>query len=64
MQVPAPSSVAACGDATDTHDDGLLDISDAVYALASLFIVAADPPPASGSTCGEDPTPVTVDCVE
>ena len=44
-----------------TNDDGLVDISDAIYLLTSLFSMGPDPePPFPG--CGGDPTGDGLDC--
>lgn len=58
MGLPEPG----CRDAADANDNGLLDITDALYSLTFLFCCGA-PPPAPGPGCGEDPTPDTLDCV-
>ena len=58
MGLPEPD----CRDAADSNDNGLLDITDAMYSLTFLFCCGA-PPPAPGPGCGEDPTPDTLDCV-
>ncbi|MEM7261400.1 MAG: hypothetical protein AAF488_05370, partial [Planctomycetota bacterium] len=44
-----------CSDACDTNDDGSIDISDAVFVLAALFI-GGDPIPEPATECGADPT--------
>jgi hypothetical protein len=46
---------AACTDADDANDDGLLDLSDAVYLFGYLFL-GGDPPPAPFPAIGRDPT--------
>lgn len=48
-----------CADACDVNDDGNVDVSDAIAALSSLFMGAPWPAP---NTCGEDPTPDSLDC--
>ena len=45
-----------CPDAADTNDDGNVDISDAVTALAFLFTGGAAPPAPGPEACGPDPT--------
>ncbi|HLU46802.1 MAG TPA: dockerin type I repeat-containing protein, partial [Planctomycetota bacterium] len=49
---PSPS----CSDAADTNDDGILDVSDPVYLLFSLFVAGSPPPPAPYPEPGNDPT--------
>ncbi len=47
--------VPPCGDACDAQDDGLFDLSDAVYLLTFLF-QGGPPPPPPFPGCGCDPT--------
>jgi len=56
---PAPP----CPDAEDANDDGSLDLSDAVSLLGYLFLAGEKPPPPFES-CGPDPTPDDLGCVE
>ena len=51
-----------CLSSADTNDDGRVDISDALYALAAQFL--GGPPLPEPSECGEDPTPDAVGCAE
>ena len=44
-----------CDDAADLNDDGMVDISDAIFALSALFVPGSAPVP-EPLTCGEDPT--------
>ncbi|MCA8959875.1 MAG: hypothetical protein KDC38_05155, partial [Planctomycetes bacterium] len=46
----------SCPDACDSNDDGSIDISDAVYSLAYLFVGGPAFPPPFG-VCGPDATP-------
>lgn len=50
-----------CADASDANDDGLVDISDAVYLLSTLF-QDAPLPPDPGLQCGTDPTEDDLGC--
>jgi len=50
-----------CADAADTDDNGRVELTDAV-ALLDFFFRASAPPPAPGTSCGEDPTEDPLDC--
>jgi len=50
-----------CSDACDINDDGMLDISDGIYALGGLFGVGA-PPLAPYPDCGHDETADSLRC--
>jgi hypothetical protein len=50
-----------CRDAADIDDSGVLDITDAIYALSNLF-GGGPPPPAPFPGCGHDPTPSDLGC--
>lgn len=52
-----------CLDAQDTNDDGQVNIADAVYNLSYLF-VGGPAPSAPFPSCGLDPTPDAVSCVD
>ena len=50
-----------CEDAAGVNDDGLIDVSDAVFEL--LALAGAGEPPAPGPlTCGDDSTHDALDC--
>lgn len=49
--------------AQDTNNDGTVDISDAVYQLAFLFI-SGPPLPAPFPDCGADVTTDSLDCLD
>ncbi|MEM7166143.1 MAG: CHRD domain-containing protein [Planctomycetota bacterium] len=59
---PPPAVPLACDDACDCNDDGILNIADAVCMLTGLFGMPAVPPSAPHPSCGEDPTPDSLDC--
>jgi len=48
-----------CADASDANDDGIVDISDAVFTLGCLFLGDACP----ATECGLDPSPDDLGCV-
>jgi len=50
-----------CSDAADAHDDGALDISDAITVLGHLF-GGYGPLSAPFELCGGDPTPDKLSC--
>lgn len=52
----------SCDDSGDANDDGLLNIADAIATLAVLFSPGTPPLPAP-TTCGEDLSPDSLDCV-
>jgi hypothetical protein len=53
----------SCLDPADVNDDGTVDITDPIYLL--LFLFRSDsPPPPPFPTCGEDPTPDLLPCVD
>ncbi|MEM7262994.1 MAG: hypothetical protein AAF488_13460, partial [Planctomycetota bacterium] len=54
-------SASDCWDACDMNDDGVVDLSDAAFALASLFQSAAPLPP-PGLECDVDPTDDSLSC--
>jgi hypothetical protein len=45
-----------CNDAADTNDDGVLDVSDPVFLLFSLFVPGSAAPPQPFPAPGNDPT--------
>ena len=51
-----------CADASDANDDGVLDISDAVFTLGCLFLGTGCPAPPH-EACGLDPSPDDLGCV-
>ncbi len=51
-----------CDDACDFNDDAMLDVADAVTLLDTLFSGGAPLP--GPSTCGDDPTPDSLECVQ
>ncbi|MEM7165378.1 MAG: immunoglobulin domain-containing protein [Planctomycetota bacterium] len=55
--------VGGCIDACDSNDDGLFDISDTIYTVFYQF--TGGPPPTSPfPSCGLDPTPDTLECMQ
>lgn len=56
------STPVGCADSGDVNDDSSSDVSDMVYLLSSLFVPGSPPPPAPSGTCGDDPTPDSLDC--
>ena len=50
-----------CHDAADAHDDGAIDIADAIATLGHLFGGAGDLPEPFGE-CGADPTVDELGC--
>jgi len=51
-----------CQDASDSNDDGELNITDVIYTLEFLFLAGDDIPPPGPDTCGFDPTEDGLDC--
>ena len=51
----------SCENATDSNDDGSINLADAIQVLGYLFN-GSGPLPAPFSTCGDDPTPDTLEC--
>lgn len=47
----------ACDDACDSNNDGVLDVSDAIYTLQYLFDGGSPPPPPGAMECGIDVDP-------
>lgn len=56
--VPVPD----CLDAADIDDGGTIDVADAIALLTHLF--AGGPGPAPPSTCGADPSPDAIPCLD
>ncbi|MEM7230661.1 MAG: hypothetical protein AAF517_00715 [Planctomycetota bacterium] len=54
---PAPT----CDDASDTNDDGLLNVSDVAYFVLWRF-AGGEPPPPPTVSCDEDPTDDALEC--
>jgi hypothetical protein len=47
---------STCPDAADVNDDGILDISDPVYAIFHLYLGGLPPPSPFSLGAGKDPT--------
>ena len=58
----AGPALRECFDASDSNDDGALDIGDAVFTLSFLFSSGTAMPAPGSETCGQDPTPDGLDC--
>lgn len=56
--------VSLCQDAEDANDDGSVNVADAVYLLSALFVPGSPLPPAPGTSCGVDPTPDALGCLQ
>ena len=52
-----------CLKAGDSNDDGSIDVSDPIYTISWLFTDGPEPPPPFLS-CGTDPTPDALDCLD
>jgi hypothetical protein len=46
----------------DANDDGLMDITDAVYSIGYQFLGGPAPPAPTPPLCGLDSTPDALDC--
>jgi hypothetical protein len=55
--------MASCQKTLDVNDDSRLDVSDGIFVFSFLF-TGGKPPPAPLVSCGEDPTPDTLTCVQ
>ena len=53
--------VPPCHDASDSNDDGKINVADAIYTLGFLFGSGPTPLPPF-ETCGEDPTEDSLNC--
>ncbi len=56
-------SAPTCVKSADVDDDGKVALTDPLNLLNFLFL-SAPPPPAPFGTCGADPTPDDLECVE
>jgi hypothetical protein len=55
------ADVIECLDAADVQDDGLINISDAIYVLSYLFRSGSEPT-SPWKECDIDPTPDQLSC--
>lgn len=53
-----------CQDAADSDDSGVVNLTDAVFILNWLFLGGISPPAPGPDSCGADPTPDALECVE
>ncbi len=60
----ASGPIPACMDAADSNDNGDVNVADPVHTLAFLFAKGAAPPAPGPDTCGPDPTPDSLVCLE